>query len=408
MNKLLDAIEKYGLLFILLNSFYLLPPDLTSKLSLMELNMDLLNASQAGSSLKKQLTWLLPFILYFLSFIRLENFLLKEIYKHRLVAILLLVVVVLMLSFMMHGNALMLKRIVFQTILIFVVFSSVYFSLRSRTTAKCINYLVIVMIVVSFISIILGTGYVGAGFSAWAKTKNTFGSYLLAALLLLWYAKNYLIGGIRFYKFKVAFLIIFLVMSASKTSLALACIVMFFDIFKFTLNLKILAVSILALSSVFILLPGIFSILGVEWHIALYMEPETLTGRGTIWDALYYDLLLYDKLWIGYGYASYFGTGITPYVLDDSYSFIRNVTSAHNGYLELVLQLGVTLSGVVIYLIYKMVAVSRDSGVYLAALIIFLHNITESSFLKDQQIMWIVLLVMICIGGLNNLKRNKK
>lgn len=399
MNKLLTYIEKYGLLFVLLNCFALLLPDLSQKTNMMGLDVEVFNASQSGSSIKKQVFWLLPLVLYILSFIRLKYSFSLKVSVRKLMVPIGLVIMVLVLSFLINGNALMLKRIIFQLILLFVVFAAVFFSIKELSTAICINYLVLVIIVVCCTSLALGTGYSGGSFNAWATTKNSLGSYLLGAGLLLWYAKNFLPENIHYYKIKLTCLLVFLFFTVSKTAVLLTFIFVILNFRRLQqLVPAVLTVVTLLLVSLFIVMPGIAAIFSTNWHIALYMEPSTLTGRGLIWGVLYYDLFHYNKLWLGYGYASYFATGIVPSTLDDAYSFMRLLSSAHNGYLELILQFGVVLSGMLVFLIYKLVLITKDFGVYSISIIVFLHNITESSFLRDQHIMWVILIMVMFLG----------
>jgi len=399
MNKLLTYTEKYGLLFVLLNCFSLLLPDFGQKASMMGLDVELFNANQSGSNIKKQVFWLLPLVLYILSFMRLEYSFSLNIPHRKLMVLLGLVIMVVVFSFLINGNALMLKRILFQLILLVVIFSAVFFSIKELSTAICINYLVLVIIVVCCTSLALGTGYSGGSFNAWATTKNSLGSYLLGAGLLLWYAKNFLPENIHYYKIKLTCLLVFLFFAVSKTAVLLTFIFMILNVRRLQkLVPAVLTVVTLLLLSLFIVMPGIADIFSTNWHIALYMEPGTLTGRGLIWDTLYYDLFHYNKLWLGYGYGSYFATGMVPFTLDDAHSFMRLLNSAHNGYLELILQFGVVLSGVLVFAIYKLVLITKDFGVYSIAIIVFLHNITESSFLRDQHIMWIVLIMVIFLG----------
>jgi len=407
MNNILHYTEKYGLLFVLLVCFSLLPPDLSKKLNMMSLDLNVFNENQSGSNIKKQLLWLLPLGIYFLSFIRITKPIRLNIKQHKIVINFLLIIFVLVISYLINGNSLLLKRIIFQIILSVVLFSAIYFSLIKKTTVICINYLIITILSVCFLSLMLGTGYLDNSFCAWTQTKNSLGSYLLAAILLLWYAKNYLPEYVFNYKIKLFLLILFLFLSLSKTTILLSFIPMLFEVYRLKLNAKLLTYSVFILTSIFILIPAVASFLETEWYIALFMEPDTLTGRGLIWDVLYNDLFQYDKLWVGYGYSSYFGTGTIPYSLDDSYSFIRFLNSAHNGYLELILQLGVILSSVIIFLVYKMIMTTKNTGVYLISLIIFLHNITESSLFRDQHIMWVTLITAICLGVLHKNQHKK-
>lgn len=407
MANILDVFEKHGFLFVLLSCFALLPPNLQAKVSLMNLDLNEFNSSLSGSSLKKQVLWLLPLSLYVLSFIRMRGGLQVNEIQRKIFVLFVPIVSVFVISYVLNGNALMLKRMFFQLVMIFVISSAIYFSLKKKSISGSINILVIIIIGTCVASLLLNAGLDNNGsFTAWAKSKNNLGSYLLAAVLLLWYAKNYLPGRIYRYRYKLICLLILLLLSYSKTTIALAALFIVYDVFRLSLNPRILMFLVFLATSIFIILPGVSSLFGGEWYIALNMNPDTLTGRGHIWEVLYYDLFSYDKLWFGYGYSSYFNTGLIPFSLDDSSSFLRFLNSAHNGYLELLLQFGVLFSGILAFLIYKIVMLTKDSGVYLVALIVFLHNITESSFFREAHIMWVLLIIIICFSLINtNIKK---
>ena len=152
--------------------------------------------------------------------------------------------------------------------------------------------------------------------------------------------------------------------------------------------------------SIFILIPGVSYHINDYQHIALYVDDDFFTGRGIIWDALYYDLGFFDEITLGYGYGSYFGVGVIPFELDDKYSFLQYVSSAHNGYLQLLLQFGVV--GSLFIFIFFIVSMLNSNNKYLhAALIIpILHNVTESSIFRDVNMAWFLMVVIIISSGI--------
>ena len=135
-------------------------------------------------------------------------------------------------------------------------------------------------------------------------------------------------------------------------------------------------------------------------HIALYVDEDFFTGRGVVWDSLYYDLTFFDKITYGYGYGSYFGVGIIPFVLDDKYSFLQYISSAHNGYLELLLQFGV-VGTFFIFICFIISMLKSNNRYFHAALIVpILHNVTESSVFRDANMAWFLMIVIIVSSGI--------
>lgn len=401
MNRVLDFFEKYGLLIILLNCFALLPPDLSTKAKMMDLNLADFNAQISGGNLKKQVLWIVPFLLYLLAYIRspLSRLEIKN-FQNLLIIILLIFLVFLCSGLITTIDSSFIKRFFFQCILVFVLVSALYFSLKQQSVAFCLDGLFFVMLFFAAILIITGNGFVGAAFAGWAKSKNTLGGYMLSAMLLLWYCKNHLNINLKQYHLKLGILFFLLLLSASKTSILLGLLILLFSFFNLSVHSLLFTTFFVVLVSSFVVMPSLSDFLGGIWNVGLYMSPDSLTGRGIIWQTLYYDLLINDKFLQGYGYGQYFSTGAIPDVLDDPYSFMRYINSAHNGYLEILLQFGGFFSLILMILLYKFVVNNEDGGLYFAALIVFFHNIFESSFFRDQHIMWVTLILLFCASAL--------
>lgn len=395
MNKFITFFEKYGLLFVLLNCFAMLPPDLSSKVAMMDLDLEAFNSNQSGGNFKKQISWILPLFIYLLALYR-SNLKFKVNYKYKeIFAFFSVVGLILITSIFVNSTSFALKRGLFQSILIFVIFYAAYYSIKRGTFVNCINYLVFSIIFFCLISILSGNGFIGNSLVGWASTKNLLGAYLLCAIVLFQFANAKILIKDRFYKIQLVSLFFFLLLTGSKTSLALALLsLVLFNLRTNNFNLIFVCISSLIIA-LFIVLPGFAFVLGYEWHLGLYMEPETLTGRGLIWETLYHDLIQAGKMLFGYGYGSYFGTGIIPDALDDTYSFLIYLNSAHNGYIDLVLQFGFIISIILLVLLVKIIVNLNDMLCTYSVLVIFLHNINESSLLRDQHVLWVTLLVVL-------------
>lgn len=389
--------EKYGLLFILLNCYGLLLPDLSQKVTMMELDLSSFNEALSGNNLKKQLLWLTPLFIYSYILMKRKKKILFGKRSYTASILIISFVFVIGISFLYNYNLLSIKRAIFQLVLLLVFSLAIYFSIKSNTTVLVINYFCIIILITCFLSILLGTGFTGTSFSAWAKTKNQLGSYILSASVLFIFIKQLYKYEVKFYRVKLFILFLLLVATMSKT----AIFIFVFSFFLFKLGahaLKVIFNSLVAITlGIFILIPAMADLTGDVWNIAQYMEPDTLTGRGLIWSILYNDLHHNNLLWTGYGLASYFGTGVIPAALDDSYSFIRFLNSAHNGYLELLLQFGAIVTFLVILILSRLVNLMNVGPLYVVAITVFIHNITESSLLRDQHTMWALYLITLLI-----------
>jgi len=144
------------------------------------------------------------------------------------------------------------------------------------------------------------------------------------------------------------------------------------------------------------MLPSLSYYLGEYTHAGLYLDPDAITGRGIIWDTLYYDLQYFSKLLFGYGYGAYFSNGTIPHFFDDDWSFLRHISSSHNGYLDMLLQYGIALSLVIIPCLYKLTSGIKHSWLSAAFILPVVYNLTESAFLRDQSIMWCFAVILMC------------
>ena len=128
-------------------------------------------------------------------------------------------------------------------------------------------------------------------------------------------------------------------------------------------------------------------------------DPAAFTGRGTVWAALIY--YIQDNFWLGAGYGSFWNIGADSpiYSYASNARWVTNITSAHNGYLDLAIQLGAP--GLILAIMaFCMVPVARllasttiekSRAALLVAILTFCigHNFTESSILDRDAIVQI-------------------
>lgn len=126
----------------------------------------------------------------------------------------------------------------------------------------------------------------------------------------------------------------------------------------------------------------------------------TLTGRTKIWASVL--LSIAKRPWLGYGHGAFWiGRGEA---INTDVAANWDVSYAHNGYLDVLLQLGVAGLALVVYLLVKAsfklyTYLQKEFSAYsiwcLATLLLtILFNLDESTFLLEQRIYWILFLLV--------------
>lgn len=399
VGNLRSLLEKYGFLVLCLWCYSLILPDLTSKTLLMDTNLDLFNQSISDSNSTKQIFWIAFFLLYWCVFI--SDFIQGKVDKSIGVALGFFAVVILLCATSVMWSqevSFTVKRLIFQLILCSTWIFSVYYANKRGTFRSNVRIIAAIFFVVGLISILLGTGYWSSAFSGWAKNKNMMGLYCFSLLCLFYLSADKNDEHVKFDQYAIIGLFFMIVFSQSKTCLALALILAASHYFRVYVNHYISAFYIVLISTVFFFIPLVSYWMGGDFNISYYMEDETLTGRGFIWNSLYYDLFNFGKMLSGYGYGAYFSIGYSPFILDDAYSFSRFINSAHNSYLGLLLQLGAVVSSFIILLFCFVCYVIRNKLIVTIIMLLMTYGITESFLIRDQHVAWITLIIVITYG----------
>jgi exopolysaccharide production protein ExoQ len=242
-------------------------------------------------------------------------------------------------------------------------------------------------------------------FSGIHKGKNQFGvvAFFGCAISLQQYvSRKYLICSSN----KIIALITLLVwialllLSRSKTCIFLTFIlILFFVVRRTSLPLILLTKTFMNTAIVVLSLTTFMSVYLYDDAVKIYeniFKFVELTGRGEIWTLSLYSFS--EKPLLGYGFATFWGTGDIPYHFDIEHSYLRFLNQSHNGYLDILLQLGTV--GFIFFGTFLFSFINKGFekehvfyiGVFFFALI---HNITESSFIRDQHLTWVTLLVVI-------------
>lgn len=403
VNSFLDFIRKYGFLLVLIFCFGGFSPALYPKVGMMDLDLSNRIDSKSGSNLFKQLFWVSLFCFYLFCFYFEKNkMIIKKNFNNTLIAFSLIISISFISMLWSSFPSYVFKRTFFQLIFITVCILSFYFSYKKNNTAKCIELCLYYMFFLILLTLIMGWGLTSdLSLAGYEKGKNVLGINLVVIYILYSFfcksksKKNDLI--VLFTLFSL------IILTQSKTCLLL--VVMFFILTKVKQShIKIINTSLLFfLVGGFIVIPCVTYYSNSYMHIGLYVDPEFITGRGYIWDTIYYDLSFYKNIFLGYGYASYFGTPEIPYFFDDSHSFLRYITSPHNGYLSLLIQFGVL--SITIVSLFAYVTKNIEGRVGNAAItVIIAHNTTEASFYKDNMVIWMLFLIVVAFSLVKKVK----
>jgi O-antigen ligase len=141
---------------------------------------------------------------------------------------------------------------------------------------------------------------------------------------------------------------------------------------------------------------GLAFLINVKLLLAVVGADYSLTGRRGIWEAVFSAVA--DHRWLGYGYET-FWHGIDGPSLEVT-RFAQATPHAHNGFLELVLGLGVVGLGIYVVALTSvfrraLAALHGATGsartfplVFLS--LVILYNLTESGLVDERSIQWMV------------------
>jgi O-antigen ligase len=136
----------------------------------------------------------------------------------------------------------------------------------------------------------------------------------------------------------------------------------------------------------------------IPWMAAMIGEDPTLTGRTLLWEELM--KIAAQRKFLGSGFGGFWIGNIGNNLWE---VFQWNPGQAHNGYLDVYIDLGIV--GLVfliclIILVYRNILINlkydSDYGRYRLTLLamILIYNITESSFIKPTSLLWFLFLMI--------------
>lgn len=288
-----------------------------------------------------------------------------------------------------------------------------YSRFKIEGLVRVLRYAFGISIVISFVFVIMfpniGVHHDDSFDGAWRGIyvhKNSLGNYMVLSFSL------WLISFIDFYnKLKIhgyinliasfVFTLLSLVLvfrSESKTALTMVFVVLIVLIFRSVLRSNPrFAIAFMFSAITLIMLILFFGINKYEDIIVFMGKDITISGRTQIWQ-LTIDAIL-EKPIIGYGYGAFWQgfDGPSAYICG---VLNFNVHHAHNGYLDLVLELGIL--GLIVYVLSVIILIFRLIGaqrynvncVEIFPLIFIMHtllyNISETFMMAQNTISWIL------------------
>jgi O-antigen ligase len=189
-----------------------------------------------------------------------------------------------------------------------------------------------------------------------------------------------------------------LILSASKTPMGIVVLVggclMLSQHYVRLISIGVIALWLMIIVVIPMALLG-FGEAPIDFYRSILPE-EALTGRTGIWYHLLADL---KKNWMfGTAYGAYWGVGDIPEALDIKWSYYQFLHTAHSGFVDLCMELGVipTVFWLIVFWIF-LVATKESSDPISQSLLAYgmLHNCLETSFLHGLHFVWVMMVISI-------------
>jgi O-antigen ligase len=199
-----------------------------------------------------------------------------------------------------------------------------------------------------------------------------------------------------------------MLLSKSKGSLGLAVLAPFLAGFALLIGKKMRispAVILLSIPVCYALLSALMGDLinRISWH--LYGN-YNLSGRTFIWDFVNFEIA--RKPLLGWGYQSFWLVGPDAPSVVDGPGWVKGMPSAHNGYLDTMVDMGyVGLTVLVVFIFTTLVAIGRLSDrqpgrawhLLTLALFVILTNFLETTWMHGVDMMWLIFVIVAAEAG---------
>jgi O-antigen ligase len=383
------------------------PEFVVASVHLAELDLNLFIENRSGSNIFSQVKWIgLGAIAGVMVMVRTDRFLRMASLCWPLILLMAIAAITVIWS-VDPGTTL--KRTIRTAIFVFVVLTALAY-IRDWRRAVFIVYLAYCAMLLQNLAglAIPGTFDLGGNFTGATSQKNQLGIIAAVGILVGAWVRTMLSG-----RLPLALNLIFiaawfglLVLSFSKTALALIVVAPLLMVGFFAIA-DILRVGVgfamLLLFSLFFAGLGLVNAMVGMTPMALVhliKDDVTFTGRTQIWAFLYEKLQ--ESLIGGFGFGAFWGQGTDSPSLTAPYPYMWFLDSAHNGYLDIVANVGfIGIAGLVILLIHYSLAVDRVCrrdrrqafAFWSIMFFILSHNMMESSLMRPTETaMWFLFL----------------
>lgn len=305
------------------------------------------------------------------------------------------------------------KRIALATMVMWSVFASVRYLGRAQTLL-IVRILLVILLVMNFVTVELypeiGTHrinqlYENPLLGDWRGLmahKNIAGLVCALTILFFLFDADRIFWAIRVAVIAAAAL--FLWTSSSRTSLGVcvAAVAMGFLFGYYKARYRKFAI--------FVLMAG--AVAGAFWVTSMrdvfeqnLQDPAAFTGRTQIWGALY--AYFQTNPIFGAGYGSFWTSDFNSPIFIYGRDWVTEVYQGHNGYLDLLVQVGIPGLVLVLFAAYVMPwrrllnepAAEGQPGALIASVIVFMmgHNGSESSIFDRDTIGNVFLMIVIAL-----------
>lgn len=377
-------------------------PDLGSKSALVARDLDMrIEIVSSGAALWKQL--LLPvFTIACIMFIIRSRNLLRA-YMSVLFPVMLLGTFLMVSYFWSDAPSDTMRRAVRQVFLFSAVAGAVVIGRSQNRFVTYLQFFSIFLLIceLAFLLVPWISFDVHNKFTGLHPAKNEFGGIagaflLISACVYRYYAetqeekRNALLMAVAWF--------ILLLLSGSKTPIGFVLILLPLVMFSQHL-VRYVSISVIAMwLLIIVFIP--MALIGIgEAPIDFYrsiLPEEALTGRTGIWFHLLADL---KKDWMfGTAYGAYWGVGDIPEALDIKWSYYRFLHTAHSGFVDLCMELGVIPTVFWLLMFLAFLIITRNASDPISASIIaygMLHNCLETSFLHGLHFVWVMMVISI-------------
>jgi exopolysaccharide production protein ExoQ len=306
-----------------------------------------------------------------------------------------------------------LRRIAFTTI---VALSLVYTvrHLSYKDTIGILSTILAAIVLLDWISVALFTDAIhqagpqvkdptlGGSWRGVHDNKNEAGAFCAVACLIFLHLtvvyRSYIVGPIL-----ISLSLGFLYMTSSKTSFGFLFVAIAVgSTAKFgVLRPRVRNAAVVGAALLLLLLFSLDAI-PIKLIEGTLDDPAALTGRARIWPVLLN--YLSDHPWLGAGYGSFWAIGADSPILTYGSGWLTTINHAHNGYLNLAIQIGLPGAALVIvalvatplYALFGRPFRGASSRWLICSVLVFcwLRDLLESSFLDRDNTTWIVMVIM--------------